>query len=136
MVPNLKKDREAIRNFIMEHTEDADTGHTPETFNEAAHMIWDTFMDEYMSGSSMTYHLRQLKTWQNCFEGWCQGLPSMIDTASYYLHSAVEVLGDLLEETPEERARFSECEAEHMLSYLIYREIRRELDREKARESA
>ena len=130
---NSKAAREAIRNFIMDHTEDADTGRTPETFNEEAHMIWDTFMDEYMRDESQRrYELRMHKTWENCFEGWCSGLPSMIDTASYYLHSAVKILGDLLEETPAERARFSECEAESMLSRLIYREVRREIDRESA----
>ena len=58
---------------------------------------------------------------------WCQGLPSVIDTCYYYNRSAVEDLGDILEETEEERNRYTEQDAERLLSCLIYREIRKEL---------
>lgn len=58
------------------------------------------------------------------FTEWAQGLPcgGLFD---YYLHSAVDDLGDILEETEEERSRYTEQQAEHTLSYLIYREIER-----------
>lgn len=120
---NSKKARENLRAYILDHTEDNDTGYTPSTFSEAAHMVWDTFNAEYMaSDNQRRYNLHVYKTWQDCFVAWCSGLPSMLDT-SYYLHSAVKDLGDVLEESEEERARFSETEAETLLSRLIYREI-------------
>lgn len=120
---NCKAARERIRAYIMDHVEDSDTGHTPNTFDEAALMVWDAFNDEYMAiPEQRRYNLHCHKTWEACFVAWCSGLPSMLDT-SYYLHSAVKDLGDLLMETEEERARFSETEAESLLSRLIYREV-------------
>ena len=58
------------------------------------------------------------------FTEWAQGLPcgGLFD---YYLHSAVDDLGEILEETEEERNRYTEQQAERTLSYLIYREIER-----------
>ena len=56
------------------------------------------------------------------FEQWAQGLPcgGLFD---YYLRDAVGTLGDILEETEEERNRYSEAEAEIMLTRLIKREV-------------
>ena len=65
---------------------------------------------------------------QEMFIEWCQGLPSVIDTALYYCHSsAVDILGDILEQTKEERNKYTEPQAERMISYLIYRECSEEL---------
>ena len=67
-------------------------------------------------------------TYQEMFIDWCQGLPSVIDTALYYCHeSAVDLLGAMLEQTEEERNKYSEIEAEKMISYLIYRECANDL---------
>ena len=86
-------------------------------------MVWYAFNAEYMaSDSQRRYNLHVYKTCQGAFVSWCSGLPSMLDT-SYYLHRAVKDLGDILEESEEERARFSETEAETLLSRRIYREI-------------
>lgn len=59
----------------------------------------------------------------NAFKEWCQGLPSIIDTCYYYNRSAIKDLGDILEETEEERNKFSEEQAEEKLTYLIYKEL-------------
>ena len=56
---------------------------------------------------------------QNMFIGWLQGLPSLLNSASYYVGSAVDLLGDILEQSKEERAKYSETEAENQMSYLI-----------------
>lgn len=67
-------------------------------------------------------------SFQDMFIEWCQGLPSLIDTACYYCHSsAVAIVGDMLEQTETERAKYSEPEAERLLSYLIYKEVANEL---------
>ena len=68
--------------------------------------------------------LRLHDSLQNMFVEWCQGLPSVIDTASYYCHgSAVDLVGDILEQTKEERAKYSEVEAENLMTHLIFKEV-------------
>lgn len=62
------------------------------------------------------------KTYQEMFTDWGSGLcaGSLFD---YFLGDAVQVLGDILEETEDERKQFSEYQAEQMLSRIIYREV-------------
>lgn len=50
-------------------------------------------------------------------------MPSILDTCYYYNRSAVDDLGAILEETAEEKARYSEAQAETLLTSLIYREL-------------
>lgn len=57
------------------------------------------------------------------FRSWCYGLPSLLETGDYVLGNGIKVLGDILEETEEERNSFGESEAEEKLTYLIFREI-------------
>ena len=57
------------------------------------------------------------------FVDWCQGLPSALDTLYYYNRSAVDDLAAILEETEEEKAKYTEAQAEEILSRLIYREL-------------
>ena len=57
------------------------------------------------------------------FKDWAQGLPSAFNTCYYYNVSAVDLLADWLEETESEKAKYSESEAEEMITRLIYREL-------------
>jgi hypothetical protein len=50
-------------------------------------------------------------------------LPSVINTLYYYNRSAITDLGDILEETEDERNRYTESQAEKLLTKLIYRTI-------------
>ena len=68
------------------------------------------------------YRSQQIGEYKAFFE-WCQGLPSIIDTCYYYNRSAVKDLGDILEETEEERNKYTEQQAEERLTHLIYREL-------------
>ena len=114
-----KKAIENIRAYIMDNfTPENYTEDPPEDFPEVAAFILDTFRKEKMS--DFRYH--------DCnefaaFTDWCQGLPSVLNTCYYYNRSAVDDLGRILEETAEEKARFSEQEAERRLTWLIYREL-------------
>ena len=114
-----KKANENIRAYIMGNfTPENYTEDPPKDFPEVAAFILDIFRKEKMSDSR--YH--------DCsefaaFTDWCQGLPSVLDTCYYYNRSAVDDLGAILEETAEEKARFSEPEAERRLTWLIYREL-------------
>ena len=108
-----------IRAYIMDKfTPENYTGTAPKDFSGVAAFILDTFRKEKMS--DFRYH--------DCnefaaFADWCQGLPSVLNTCYYYNRSAVDDLGAILEETAEEKARFSEPEAERRLTWLIYREL-------------
>ena len=57
------------------------------------------------------------------FADWCAGLPSVLDTCYYYNRSAAKDLGNILEETETEYSRYSEADAEKLLTSLIYREL-------------
>lgn len=117
---NSKKAIENIRAYIVNGFDGTNYGiETPETFEEVARIIYNTFADEYL------YEYNRRRNEQEVFVEWCAGLPSIIDTCYYYNRSAVTDLGDILEETEEERNRYTEAQAEETLSRLIYREILR-----------
>ena len=108
-----------IRAYIMDNfTPENYTDNPPKDFPGVAAFILAVFRKEKMSD------LR----YRNCnefaaFTDWCQGLPAVLDTCYCYNRSAVDDLGRILEETAEEKARFTEAEAERRLTWLIYREL-------------
>lgn len=57
------------------------------------------------------------------FAEWCQGLPGALDTARWYCHSAIDYCKKLLEETDGEASRYSETQAEELITGLFFREI-------------
>lgn len=118
---NSKKAIENIRNYVIEHYDyEADYEtiklEQPSNFENIAKNIYNAFKIEsyYNKGNE-----------QELFIGWSQGLPSILDFEYYYKCNAVDILGDILEETESEKARFTQSQAEEKLSYLIYREIRK-----------
>jgi hypothetical protein len=123
---NSKKARENIQQYIINHfTPENYTDEKIEGFENIATFIIDTFRSEkYSTKEDFRYY-------KNCeldaFADWCAGLPSVLDTCYYYNRSAVDDLGTVLEETEEEKSRFSEDKAEWGLTYLIYCELTRGL---------
>ena len=119
---NTKKAAENIRAYIMDgFTPEGYTDNPPQEFPEVAAFILDTFRSEkYWCPQDVRYY-------HGCerlaFRDWCAGLPSVLDTCYYYNRSAVDDLGAILEETEEEKAHFTEQEAEQLLTDLIYREL-------------
>ena len=63
------------------------------------------------------------RPYQDYFIKWCGGLPSILDTCYYYNVSAVDLLGDWLEQTEKERNKYSESQAEELITKLLYREL-------------
>lgn len=116
---NAKKARENVCAYIMEGFEpEYNDNIIPDTFEEAALAILADFR------RAKGYEIKRYRTpEQTIFEDWCAGLPGIIDTCYYYNRSAVDDLGNILEETETEKARFTEQQAEKMLSYLIYSEL-------------
>ena len=116
---NTKKANENIRPYIMDNfTPENYTDNPPKDFLEVAAFILDIFRKEKMSDLRY-YHGNVFAA----FTDWCKGLPAVLDTCYYYNRSAVDDLGRILEETEEEKARFTEAEAERRLTWLIYREL-------------
>lgn len=117
---NSKAVSEKIRCWIMENAdfsgydewESLDTSN----YNAVCKALLETcekekFYSSYPSKAAM-------------LEDWFCGLPSVLDTAHYiYRANAVDMLGEWLEETESEKARFSESDAEKMISRLLIREI-------------
>lgn len=123
---NSKQAREKIRNYIISLTYFEDENKNGEdfaNFKELATALDHQFIIEHWSieNEKRYYSYNEY----NAFCDWCQGLPSVLDTADYYVHNrAITILGDLLEETEQERNKYTEEQAEQMLTYLIYREIK------------
>lgn len=59
------------------------------------------------------------------FRNWAQGLALGNLFCYYYNRSAVDDLGAILEETEAEKSRYSEAEAEELLTRLIFREMQK-----------
>lgn len=117
---NSKKAKQNLQNYISENFDGTNYGiEKPDTFKELAKIVLDTFKDEYC----FEYNLNRRMTRQQLFVEWCAGLPSILDTCYYYNRSAIDDLGAILEESEEERNKYTEAEAEQMLSNLIYREL-------------
>lgn len=123
---NSKKAVENIRAYIMGGIDVTNYPGTPEpeNFTQAARLVLGTFRREkYSSAEDRRYYGNSES---RAFEDWCSGLPSILDTCYYYNRSAVNDLGNILEQTESERRKYSEDAAEKMLTSLIYREIIKE----------
>lgn len=119
---NSKKARENVRAYIMSNhncEEYAAIQADFTQFEEVAAAIYADF--DRVTNTPINRRV----SLQDRFAEYAAGLPSIIDTCYYYNRSAVDDLGAILEESEAEKARFTEAEAEKMLSYLIFREIER-----------
>lgn len=119
---NSKAARENLMKYIMQDLDyleerrsyDIETGNAVYDLTKDANIcayIWDIFRSEHKRGFS-----------QKDFEEWASGL-ALGNLFCYYYMSAVDILGDILEETEAERSRYTEEAAENLLTSLIYREI-------------
>lgn len=121
---NSKKARENIRAYIMDNVDTVDsTFKEPATFEEAAALIYAAFYLECGFTCDRAGMLAYFGSFQDAFVYWCSSLPSYFDALYYYNRSAVDDLGAILEETEEEKARYSETDAADLLTRLVYREI-------------
>ena len=118
---NSKIARENIKKYIMDNfTPENYQIEKPDTFEEVAKIIIDTCNTE----KSGDYLMKRFSPFER-FKDWCQGLPSIFDIIEAFTPEAVDILGDILEETPEERNRYEIEDAQTMLISLIYRELER-----------
>lgn len=121
---NSKKARENIQQYIIDNfTPENYTDENITGFKNAATFILKTFRSEKYS---CTADCRYYKGNEYlAFADWCAGLPSLLDTCYYYNRSAVDDLAVILEESEDEKAKYSEGAAETLLTMLIYEELKR-----------
>ena len=95
---NSKKAAENIRAYIVDNfTPENYTDNPPQEWPEIAAFILGTFRNEkYWCPQDVQYYHGSE---QAAFADWCAGLPSVLDTLYFYNRSAVDDLGEILEET-------------------------------------
>ena len=121
---NSKKACENVREYIMQ---DADylsecAEYDGVELNERADFLayaWRLFTEQKKHDIEQNYHNPNF----GIFLDWARGLALGGLFCYYYNRSAVDDLGAILEESEEEKSRYTESEAEEMLSRLIYREL-------------
>lgn len=137
---NEKKLNNKIQNYIISNFKDLqacdptykyDHLHTIESVNadnytEVCNAINCIFFCEMLEYDNR-WNAGRLSRY-DAFINWCQGLPTALN-CDYYLHSAVDLLGEWLEETEEEKKKFTERQAEEKITYLLYRELNRHATR-------
>lgn len=118
LITNSKKAMENIHTYIMDNFIPEDyTDKVFHKFPQVASFILETFRKEKRCT------LYRCSCEQEIFLDWTRSLPSVLDCCYFYNRSAIEDLGNILEQTEEERRKYSEDRSEEMLSKLIYREL-------------
>lgn len=129
---NSKKAVENIQKYIMEWGEDfikeraEFDGRQVTTTDEILAFAYECFKHEKSGDIEHNYS-------NPCFvifEDWARGLALGGLFCYYYNRSAKDDLAMILEETDEEKAKYTEQEAEELLTRLIYREMERAYTRE------
>ena len=112
---NSKQARINLHQYIMTswNLEPEDQGRS---WQETAEAIREAFSFEAYSSE---YERKQNR--QQAFKGWLAGLPRGL--GDFNLCQAVDDLGDILDQSQEERNRYSEEQAGDLLAYLIYKEV-------------
>ena len=124
MKTTTKEARQNIRQYILDHFDPCGYDFTgPCSFPNVARFILAVHAEE--KAYSPEYQSRKGYTNEQVFIDWAQGLPSVLDTCYFYNRSAVDDLGEILEQSEREKAKYTEREAELMLTHLIYRELKR-----------
>lgn len=109
--------------YVMELEKRKARGENIDMFSVYAYALYYIMYDEVVVQDN-----RGL-TMYEYFIHWCEGLPGVLDTGYYLNRSAVKDLGDILEQTEAERQKYTESEAEKKLTYLMWREIHKEVVR-------
>lgn len=118
---NSKQAITNIKFYIVDHFEPCGYDFMGEEscFKDVAQYIYKCFIDEKVK------HDKRRMSELDLFFDWCQGLPSILDTCYYYNRSAVDDLAVILEETEAEKSKYTETQAEQLLTHLIYRELKK-----------
>lgn len=118
---NTKKARENVKKYIEDNVKDYLVSNYEinekdiDTFEGLAKAIWNIYKSEHG-------YTRNFGTLAD-FTDYAQGLALGGLFCYYYNRSALNDVANILEETDEEKATYTEEKAESLLTYLIYREV-------------
>lgn len=125
---NSKKAMENIRKEITDSYEAANEYYTFEgreaktNFNDICSDILEAFRIEKLENDC--YYIAGRASKSEMFIDWMQGLPTAFPVADdIFLRSAVDFLGTVLEETEEEKNRYTDEKAEKLACSLLFREL-------------
>ena len=119
---------ENIRKEITDSYEAANEYYTFEgreakaNFNDICSDILEAFRIEKLENDC--YYIAGRASKSEMFMDWMQGLPKAFPVADdIFLRSAVDFLGTVLEETEEEKNRYTDEKAEKLACSLLFREL-------------
>ncbi len=125
---NSKKAKANLHNYIIETADFQAYSYDKYSYlydpfyeNVDTWSMWKECVKDTFYHEKVLYDTRHLPRYE-LFKEWLQGLPLALGDY-YYNQSAIEILGNILEETEEERNHFTEEQAKEKLTYLLYREL-------------
>lgn len=129
---NSKKVDERVKQYITNNFFEVQADYdlslpTDSDFSLICNEILKTFFNQYLKGNRQ-FEAGRLSRY-DLFVEWCEAGTEMLDTSYYTKPIAIDLLGDWLEETKEERNRFTESQAEQKITYLLYKTITRHATR-------
>lgn len=125
---NSKETITNIRNYIYGLFDPSNYGKDESefpTFEERTNFIYQDFIACKYWGDEVKYYRGNE---EKAFTDWLAGLPSVIDSADYIYDNywkCTDILGDILNQTKQEREQYTNQQAMDLLSRLIYREIKK-----------
>lgn len=136
---NTKKARENLMDYVIEYMSDEEVFTEDENkilqsnakrevkFYICAKAIVDAFNTEFNYEIKNAY--KRKETEYDIFKQWTSGLPLGGMFLYWYNRNATDDLAIILEETEEEKEKYTEEEATEKLTWLIYREINKAVGR-------
>lgn len=114
---NNKKVIERVKKWILEDLTAEDLEEEKENPTEGDY--FDYIAKTFINAEYKTPWQRQ-ENLQKAFSWWLSGLP--FNFADYHYNiKAVDLVGDWLEQTPQERNKYTEDQAESLADYLIFK---------------
>ena len=105
---NTKQAKENLKAVMLRECSGWDAD--PQTAEEAAFILAHDFI-EANKGPSGKIYLEEGESYQDAFMRWGQGLTNHIFDKLFYFGEARSLLAEVLQETPEEAAKFTEAQA-------------------------
>ena len=124
---NSKKARQNLMNYIADYTIDKIEEYQELENTDPVAAVYEIFFQEKNPHSG--YYSRYPE--YTVFKDWAQGLAMNGLFCYYYNRSAKDELAGILEETEEEKERYTEEEAAEMLTRLIYNRVKSEAGKER-----
>jgi hypothetical protein len=122
---NSKQVKEKIRGYILEHFENYYNDNKNYINQELKNNVQKlTYIVEVIK-KEYNHEIKRNHNYltYNVFKDYCTGLPSVLKCEYYCNISAVNLVGDILEQTQEERNKYTESQAEELMTKLLYNEL-------------